>query len=778
MNENLGFIKTQLYADVKALEKKKKRRVPPEQRRRVFRACKHCREKKIKCDGNDPCENCSLLGVDCVYTQKNQSKLPSREYLNELSERQLCFEYIFSRICPEFNLDTKNLVAVSKKLSEHESLTSDQLSTILNDLDPIVSINNELKKNHISNDDDDGASAPNSKGPSFSHDLLQNEPAVTLDESLLIGKMEDTMYLGPTSVDQFLKKIQNDTSLNDFSTKNSLLQNQPTSFFFNSELDEYLLSHARDLIPSLTVTEFLVNTFFTNIQTNLFFYHASFFKIRLEIFLSIKNQTDPGFLCILLMVLAFGNQYMIEHQTDPVAASPQACVIGNRLFSAAVSIFPMVLLQGNTNTVQSAILIALYLQPTVYQKASYSYFGLAVKTAISLGLHKNCEDFTLSQSSRELRNRLWWSVFCVDRFISIATGRPFSITLDNVTTPYPSVLLDLEVPGIPSMVTNMCAVIELTKITSEVCDCLYSKVPSDFNTQLSHVRRLCARLELWKRNLHHSLLCDESSPQHPHFRLNAQLQMIYDNAVILATRFVLLFKYKGKILSPENLQYANMCVDSSCRIVIIAHQLFQNKRLSSYSFFDAYLPICSGIILLVCSHYEPSLEIDDAISKLWEVMEFLSQRNETTRLNLQTLKELSEQLANKKAFSFVPESSDFQFSFRKWQSWVGDMSQNDYLQQQRASVSDPISIDESTLVDRRNGDLPQSDHLSSSVSNTEFLADPSTLLLRNTFPSADDLDLNIDIDRQWPAPPFLSWAELMHPSNESNPPPNTDPSLQ
>ncbi|EPX72195.1 transcription factor Thi1 [Schizosaccharomyces octosporus yFS286] len=776
MNENLGFIKTQLYADVKALEKKKKRRVPPEQRRRVFRACKHCREKKIKCDGNDPCENCRLLGVDCVYTQKNQSKLPSKEYLNELSERQLCFEYILSRICPDFNLDTKNLVAVSKKLSEHESLTSDQLPNILNGLDPIVNINNELKKNHISNDDDYDASVPNSKDPIFSHESLKNEPIVGFDESLLVGKMEDTMYLGPTSSDLFFERIRKDTCLTDFSTKNSILQNQPTSFFFNSELDEYLLSHARDLIPSLTVTEFLVNTFFTNIQTNLFFYHASFFKIRLEIFLSIKNQTDPGFLCILLLVLAFGNQYMIEHQTDPVAASSQVCVIGNRLFSAAVSIFPMVLLQANTNTIQSAILIALYLQPTIYQKASYSYFGLAVKTAISLGLHKNCEDFTLSQSSRELRNRLWWSVFCLDRFISIATGRPFSIALDNITTPYPSILFDLEIPGIPSMVTNMCAVIELTRITSEVCDCLYWKASSDFNTQLSHVRRLYARLELWKRNLHHSLICDESSPHHPHFRLNAQLQMIYDNAVILATRIVLLFKYKGRDLSPENLQYADMCVDSSSRIINIAHQLFQNKRLSSYSFFDAYLPTCSGIILILCSHYEPSLEISNAVSKLWEVLEFLSQRNEITRLNLQTLKELSEQLTNKKAFSFVPESSDFQFSFRKWQSWVGDMSQNDHLQQQRASISDPLSVDESTRFDQRNADVPQSNLLSSSVSNTEFLSDPASLLVRNTFPSADDLDLNIDIDRQWPAPPFLSWAELMHPSNESNLP-NTDSSL-
>ncbi|EPY52178.1 transcription factor Thi1 [Schizosaccharomyces cryophilus OY26] len=777
MNENLGFIKTQLYADVKAFEKKKKRRVPPEQRRRVFRACKHCREKKIKCDGNDSCENCRLLGVECIYTQKNQSKLPSREYLNELSERQLCFEYIFSRICPEFNLDTKNLVTVSKKLSEHEHLTPDQLSSILNDLDPILSINNELKRNHISNHDDNYVSEPNSIDPNYSHESLENEPSITFVESLLVGKMEDTMYLGPTSLDLFLKNIQNDMRLNDFSSANSLLQNQPTSSFFNPELDEYLLSHARGLIPSLTVTEFLVNTFFTNIQTNLFFYHASFFKIRLEIFLSMKNQTDPGFLCILLMVLAFGNQYMIEQQSDPVAASPQVCIIGNRLFSAAVSIFPMVLLQGNTNTVQSAILIALYLQPTVYQKASYSYFGLAVKTAISLGLHKNCEDLTLSQSSRELRNRLWWSVFCIDRFISIAMGRPFSIALENVTTPYPNVLFELEVPGIPSMVTNMRAVIELTKITSEVCDCLYWKNSSDLNTQLSHVRRLCARLELWKRNLHHSLLFDESSPQNPYFRVNAQLQMIYDNAVILATRFVLLNKLKGKDLSAENLKYASMCVDSSCRMINIAYQLFQNTRLSSYSFFDAYLPICSGIILLLCSHNEPSVEVDDAVSKLWKVMEFLSQRNEITRLKLQSLRELSDQLTNKKTFSFVPESSDFQFSFRKWQSWVGDMSQNDYLQQQTASASDAISVDEGTLADHKSVDLPQPDHLSLSVPNTDFLSDPSSLLVRNDFSSGDDLGLNIDIDKQWPAPPFLSWTELLHPSNESNPPSNTDSSI-
>ncbi|ORX95565.1 hypothetical protein K493DRAFT_219008, partial [Basidiobolus meristosporus CBS 931.73] len=37
-------------------------------RQRVSRACDHCRRKKVRCDGVQPCcGHCKILNIECTY---------------------------------------------------------------------------------------------------------------------------------------------------------------------------------------------------------------------------------------------------------------------------------------------------------------------------------------------------------------------------------------------------------------------------------------------------------------------------------------------------------------------------------------------------------------------------------------------------------------------------------------------------------------------------------------------------------------------------------------
>ncbi|KAI5366423.1 hypothetical protein Slin15195_G079430 [Septoria linicola] len=40
---------------------------PPKKRRRGPHACATCRQRKVKCDGNQPCANCKSADIDCLY---------------------------------------------------------------------------------------------------------------------------------------------------------------------------------------------------------------------------------------------------------------------------------------------------------------------------------------------------------------------------------------------------------------------------------------------------------------------------------------------------------------------------------------------------------------------------------------------------------------------------------------------------------------------------------------------------------------------------------------
>lgn len=46
-------------------------------RRRSLRACRPCRKRKIKCNGQDPCEACVDYGYDCVFVEHQPHKGPS-----------------------------------------------------------------------------------------------------------------------------------------------------------------------------------------------------------------------------------------------------------------------------------------------------------------------------------------------------------------------------------------------------------------------------------------------------------------------------------------------------------------------------------------------------------------------------------------------------------------------------------------------------------------------------------------------------------------------------
>ncbi|KAK5052718.1 hypothetical protein LTR84_002584 [Exophiala bonariae] len=80
--------------------------------------------------------------------------------------------------------------------------------------------------------------------------------------------------------------------------------------------------------------------------------------------------------------------------------------------------------------------------------------GLAARIALEIGLHLNDPPFATFQSvqERELANRLFWCIYCLDRRWSFGTGLPFGIQEDDID---PS--LQEPVDSYPFLFTSMIA---------------------------------------------------------------------------------------------------------------------------------------------------------------------------------------------------------------------------------------------------------------------------------------------------------------------------------
>jgi hypothetical protein len=79
-------------------------------------------------------------------------------------------------------------------------------------------------------------------------------------------------------------------------------------------------------------------------------------------------------------------------------------------------------------TVQSHIVMSLYLYTTSRPSAAYNSLGTAGRIAYSLGLQRD-PPATLGVTKQELRRRIWWSLYIFDSRLSLELGRPTIMTL-------------------------------------------------------------------------------------------------------------------------------------------------------------------------------------------------------------------------------------------------------------------------------------------------------------------------------------------------------------
>jgi transcriptional regulatory protein GAL4 len=74
--------------------------------------------------------------------------------------------------------------------------------------------------------------------------------------------------------------------------------------------------------------------------------------------------------------------------------------------------------------VQGLLLLSNYAQKRNRPNTGWNYLGLAVRMALSLGLHKEFPNWEITPLQREMRRRVWWGLFIFDSGASITFGRP------------------------------------------------------------------------------------------------------------------------------------------------------------------------------------------------------------------------------------------------------------------------------------------------------------------------------------------------------------------
>jgi hypothetical protein len=117
-------------------------------------------------------------------------------------------------------------------------------------------------------------------------------------------------------------------------------------------------------------------------------------------------------------------------------ALPPALVFHS--FNDAINSVQLVLMEESSIlSLQALVSVQLFLITMHRYNAASRLEGLAMRMAFQLGLHRCPHRTSAPNNESELRKRMFWSIYCIDRYICIRLGTPLGVRSDETDVCFP-----------------------------------------------------------------------------------------------------------------------------------------------------------------------------------------------------------------------------------------------------------------------------------------------------------------------------------------------------
>ncbi|KZF22426.1 hypothetical protein L228DRAFT_239393 [Xylona heveae TC161] len=418
-----------------------------DERRRVSHACEPCRLRKTRCSGERPtCRHCKEFGLSCVYAggKRDRAKRENEALVQQLEECKRLLAEMSTRLGEE------DKFAIQEALGR--DITPDNQSTY----------SSKRFKSEADDDESNGEEYEASVGAGSNQSLDRVE-----EDHNRSAATRATGYLGKNSEIRWTQRLKEHTMFNlprddvpDDANQNSTpsrmaeqaqaKQDHQTHHDVSISESTYHLDDMTILpteqvdayeLPPIETAELLFKCFLDNVQFAHPFLGEHTFKSQFDKYLaSLRSseilQPGPKWLAILNLVFAIAAKY-----SHLVKAAWRGDERDHLIYFTRARMLAMdgdgLLSHPDLQQVQVAGLLAFYLITINQINRAYTMSGIAIRYCTTLGLNLRNEDSRISERSREIRCRVWWSVYGVERLLNVMTGRPSGISEIDCTAPLP-----------------------------------------------------------------------------------------------------------------------------------------------------------------------------------------------------------------------------------------------------------------------------------------------------------------------------------------------------
>ncbi|KAH8791387.1 fungal-specific transcription factor domain-containing protein [Hyaloscypha finlandica] len=602
-------------------------KVDPDKRQRTAQACESCKRRKQKCNGVKPCQTCAKRGLSCVYGAPEDDAdgiLPS-------PKRRM--------VDPASNGHTSGPAhQISPETGHTQSSPQAPKWTPVTD-------NHRLIVNELQ-DDDVKLAAP-SKGlflegqrdvPKAGLNILGADSALVSagsvsekDEEaevynytrMLQDPSGRLLYIGDSATLSFLQLIRmivdNVAGPSPFTLdprRHRIVENIIT-------LPENI-RHTH-LLPDRQTANILVESYFTNINGLVEVFHRKSFMTTLDTCYSDPLSVDPNWLCLLFLVLAIGLV-----MAAPSPGTREDAIIqklkGERADRAEVFYLDAKHLKDPSAgfedagfwSIQALTLMAVYNLAVSKRNAAYAFYGMAVRSAFALGLHREETMCIFSSAEQSIRRNLWRSLFVLDRFLAASLGRPTAIRESDCSGTTLSTGEKAPFPQAPfptasnANFTGPHALgLEASVRSCHVIGVILEKVYSKRKISTKIAQEIADACKAWNKTLDPSLHYQQAKSASPAQGIAIlHVNLLYCHSIVLLTRpFFLFVMYKihqdpikasqrSERSSSRMDKFAEACVISSSHSIALVQTALEGRYLPHRTPFVLYFLFAAALIVL------------------------------------------------------------------------------------------------------------------------------------------------------------------------------------
>jgi proline utilization trans-activator len=557
------------------------RRVPADLRKRTAQSCDFCKTRRRRCVRavpGHPCLFCKENSINCNTTIARKQRGPTSA-MGTLPN-YVVIEKLIARLFPKVLVrDSNQLANLATYLEDHNVEIQFDDNRLAVSANPMKILSFDLSTDQSSQEGIPLMTADSTPAPAKIADNW---------ERILQNSSGTLSYFGPSSSMAFVTQLREELVSNekqnldllqpkqrhlrrDFAADNHCCtmekvtptnkqcSGHPSLVRLDDENDTSAQASIADpiepqsfadLLPIRREVDELVERFFVHVHPNMLLFHPPLFQNALEdLWLCDKpGSEDVGWMVCCFMVITLGCEHEISTSVERSTSRVQELInLQRKLLDLALGRVAQLILSATLQSVQSFALLSLYLNATNQRNASWIMMGNAIRMAISLGMHRGDKlvlrkHLRLTPIGRELRKRVWWTLYIFEQYSCALFGRPSGIDDLDITSDLPiESVLDEGRHRPPGLMTQDISLARIVgKIRKSQADQQTSSSLKGYGTPDSRTaHRLLAELDMWYGDLPPQLKLDESNQDriYPcHFRQLLTLQLRYQHARLLLTR--------------------------------------------------------------------------------------------------------------------------------------------------------------------------------------------------------------------------------------------------